>query len=106
MTSCENVDTACEIFTSTFLIIAKDCIPCTNVIIRPNDQPWMTAQIRQEIRKRRRLYHEYIRSKCANKLSRYKKQRNRVNTMIKYRKAHFFSNNNYMIDDLSTNNQK
>ena len=45
----------CNEFTTTFLIIAKDCIPTKEIIVRENDKPWLNNTLRQEIRIRDRI---------------------------------------------------
>ena len=45
----------CNEFTTTFLIIAKDCIPTKEIIVRENDKPWFNNTLRQEIRIRDRI---------------------------------------------------
>ena len=35
---CGSIDDACDVFTNTFLDIARECIPTKTVIIRPNDK--------------------------------------------------------------------
>ena len=51
----EDVDDMCNQFTKTFLELARECIPTKTVIVRYNDKPWFTSEIRKEIRIRDRL---------------------------------------------------
>ena len=44
------VDEACVKFTNTFSIFCKSCIPSKKVLIRPNDKPWFTSELRYNIR--------------------------------------------------------
>jgi hypothetical protein len=44
----------CNIFTDTFLRVARECIPTKMVTVRNNDRPWFNSELRREIRKRDR----------------------------------------------------
>ena len=50
-----SVDQACESFTDLFLKFCKERIPCKNVLIRQNDKPWFSSELRYNIRLRDRL---------------------------------------------------
>jgi len=52
----KSLDEACELFTSKFIELAKTCIPNNFVIVRPNDKPWYTSEIRLASRQRDRLH--------------------------------------------------
>lgn len=56
----ENVDEACTKFTNKFLSMARTCIPSKLVTIRPNDKPWMTSELRKNIRIRDRLHKKNL----------------------------------------------
>ena len=45
----------CNIFTDTFLRVARECIPTKMVTVRNNDRPWFNSELRREIRKRDRI---------------------------------------------------
>ena len=62
------------------------------VLIRPNDCPWFTSELRHNIRIRDRLRQKAISSKSEQDKFNYKKQRNRVNNMKKYAKENFMNN--------------
>ena len=69
----KDVDDLCEIFTVTFLNIARDCIPTKLVTIRKSDKPWFKNELRKEIRKRNRLRNKAIKSQKTADLVKYKK---------------------------------
>ena len=54
------VDGCCQNFTRVFLQFCKTCIPCRKVLIRPNDKPWFTSELRYNIRIRNRLRKKSI----------------------------------------------
>ena len=58
----DTVDVACESFVSTFLILARECIPSSFITIRPNDKPWYNSEIRRTSRQRDRHKHIAIRT--------------------------------------------
>ena len=86
LSNLEDVDVMCETFTKTILGIAKECIPTKTVTIRGNDKPWFNGQIRKEIRIRDRLSKKVLKSQRESDISKYKKQRNKVNNMKKMRR--------------------
>ena len=47
----------CEQLTDRLLSVAKDIIPNKTVIIRPNDKPWYSEDLRCQRRAKDRLYH-------------------------------------------------
>jgi hypothetical protein len=58
----ENIDLACELFTSTFLDIAKQCIPTYTALVRPKDKPWFNSEIRKTSRLMDRQFHKVLNS--------------------------------------------
>ncbi|MEW8548488.1 MAG: reverse transcriptase family protein [Candidatus Thiodiazotropha sp.] len=86
------VDESCKKFTNIFLDFCKRCIPSKKVLIRPNDKPWFTSELRYNIRLRDRLRNRAFQTGKISDLNRYKKQRNHVNNMKKYAKENFDNN--------------
>lgn len=104
--NCIDVDSACENFTREYLKMAKDCIPRRLITIRHYDKPWMTNELRKEIRKRDRLHKLLISRKTDTNLQNFKHQRNKVNNMKKYARQSFYENVNTIIDTLYTGDPK
>ena len=69
----KNIDDMCNIFTSSVIDIAKECIPSKLVTIRGNDKPWFTSQLRKEIRIRDRLRKRVLKNKREADIAKYKK---------------------------------
>ena len=78
-----SLDEACDLFTTTFMDLVKECIPCKKVCIRPDDQPWYDNAIRRLSRKRDRMKRTAKASKKSTDWSKYKNLRNYVNNMKK-----------------------
>ena len=72
------VDESCENFTKTFLRFCKTCIPCSNVLIRPNDKHWFTSKLKYNFRLRNRLRKKAFQTNSEADIQRYKNQRNHV----------------------------
>lgn len=104
--NCENIDSACQTFTYKYLNMAKECIPRRTITIRRTDKPWMTSELRTEIRKRDRLHTIYKNKKTESSLNKFKQQRNKVNNMKKYARQSFYENINTVIDTLYTGDPK
>ena len=82
-----SVDQACKNFTNKFLKICDECIPRKKVLIRQNDKPWFSSELRYNTKLRDRLRKTYFKSKRDSDRSKFKRQRNRVNNMLKYAKT-------------------
>ena len=81
------------------------CIPFNKVLIRPNDKPWFTSELRYNIRLRDRLRkHAFKTSNEIDKI-RYKTQRNRVNNMKKYAKDNYNNNLETIISSKDNGNK-
>ena len=97
----QSIDQNCSMFTDIFLNFCKECIPCKKVLIRPNDKPWFNSELRYNIRLRDRLRKRFFKSKSNTDRNSYKRQRNKVNNMIKYAKESFINR----IDDIICNQE-
>ena len=69
------------------------------VLIKPNDKPWFNSELRYNIRLRDRLRKRFFKSKSDLDRISFKRQRNKVNNMIKYAKESFINK----IDDFVCN---
>ena len=87
-----DIDSATEKFTSAILTAATTAIPKKTVRTRRNDKPWMTNELRRNIRKRDRLFKQAQRGQNtrhntdeANKTrwSKWRQQRNLVTALNK-----------------------
>ena len=54
----DNIDTACKLWTETFLNVARETIPNKTATIRPSDSPWFTSRLRTMRRKKLRLHNK------------------------------------------------
>ena len=71
-----DVDTACERWTATFLNLAREYIPNKTILIRPRDSPWYTCALRKLKRKVDSLYKKFKKRKSDQLWERYKAMRN------------------------------
>ena len=95
------VDEACYKFTDLFLKFCKYCIPFRKVLIRQNDKPWLNSELRYNLRLRDRLRKHSFKTKRKRDHISFKRQRNKVNNMIKYAKENFINK----IDDIFRNQE-
>ncbi len=84
-----SVDDASNIFTSKFIELAKQCIPCSQVTVRPNDKPWYDSEIRQTSKLRDKLRKKSIQFGRVDDWNKYKTTRNKVNNMKKHAREAF-----------------
>ena len=98
-----DLDEKCSLFNDKILQILEKHIPCKTVTVKENDKPWMTRELRNEIKHRNKLRKIYIRKKTPISQTKYKRSRNKVSNMIKYAREKFIENVDIMIDKNSTN---
>ncbi len=79
----QDIDDIVDIWTDTFISIAKECIPYTKIIVRPNDLPYMTTELRRQIRKKDRLFNQWVRTKNARHRDIYKTCRNETSLALR-----------------------
>ena len=72
------------------LDIAKVCIPNKVVLIRPNDPPWLTNEIKKHIRIRKRAYKKAKRTNLLTDWNKFKKIRNKVILLIRHTKQQHY----------------
>ena len=78
-----NIDIYAQNVTNEISKLAKKHIPNKTVKIRQSDPSWLTSEIKKMIRKRKRLYKQYKRSKCPADFENYKHLRNKTITEIR-----------------------
>ena len=72
--------------------------PVKEKLIRGNNKPFITKELRKEIFKRSRLKNKANKSGLQNDISLYKKQRNYVCSLVKNEKRKYFKNINITTD--------
>ena len=58
----DDINVAVKIFTDTLLATAQSCIPYKEIIVRSNEPPWLSNEIKRLIRKRKRAHKKAKRS--------------------------------------------
>ena len=82
-----NVDVYAQNVTDRILYLVNKHIPNKHVRIRKSDPPWLSNNIKQLMRKRKRLYDKYKRSKNQSDFNKYKQVRNEVTFAIRKAKS-------------------
>ena len=87
-----DIDTACQRWTDTIISVARNYIPNKVVLIRPNDSPWYTNDLRNMKRKVNRLFRKFKKKKTEPTWQAYKEIRNKYQKELtesetKYRKS-------------------
>ena len=75
-----DVDEATELFTTTLLDAAKQCIPCKSVRLK-RDKPWVTSELRKNMKKRDRLFKIARDRQTEYHWARWRAQRNIVTSL-------------------------
>ncbi len=58
----DNISTIVDTWTDTFLKMAKECIPYSEILVRPSDLPYMNSELRSLIRRKDRLFKMWSRT--------------------------------------------
>ena len=70
--------------------IASECIPNRYVRIRPSDPPWITSEIKRNIRKRKRAFRRAKRTDADSHWETVRKLRNNAVNSIRHSKRSYF----------------
>ena len=77
----KDIDEAATDFTARILDVARQCIPTKHIRLR-HDKPWVTADLRRQIRKRERLFNVARERKTDKQAwTRWRAQRNLVTNL-------------------------
>ena len=74
----------------TLIKASQNSIPSKVVTIRPNEHPWITCQIRNLIRKRKRTFRKYKKTQNLLFWEKFKKLRNQIVSNIRSSKKNYF----------------
>ena len=75
---------------TTVTAIAKKCIPNRCIKIKPSEPPWITTDIKRNIRKRKRAYKKVKRTNSESDWKQFKTLRNKVVQNIRDSKKLFY----------------
>ena len=67
----DNIDDTVDYFHNLLLKTCYEFIPTKNVIIRPQDKPWMTNEVRKKFRIRNRAHRNFKHSPSQENLLKY-----------------------------------
>ncbi len=84
-----DLETLVKIFNATVISICKKYIPCTIVKQSTNDKPWVTAELKCEIKQRNKYFQDAKRSGSYLLFEKFKTQRNKVNKLVRKAKEEY-----------------
>ena len=90
---CESVETAWIRWRAKPLYHAEQLIPRRRVHATIKPHPWMTPELRQEIKAKHSLYKSFKRTHISDAWEEFRKQRNRVGKLLKIAKSNFIEQN-------------
>ena len=85
----DNMNLISNTFEEVFTKSEENYIPKITFIVRPNDKPWMSSAIRNQMRKRDRLYDKAKSSKSPAHWQNYKNKRNEVIDLVRSAKSEY-----------------
>jgi hypothetical protein len=91
LTNINDIDILTDLFTAKLLEAASKSIPNKNVSIRPRDKPWMTNQIRREMRKRERFFKHWKKNLNPTNRLKFTQQRNIVIQLVRKAKNEYIT---------------
>ncbi|XP_060571562.1 uncharacterized protein LOC132729753 [Ruditapes philippinarum] len=77
-----DIDEHATLVSNKILELSKQYIPTRTIIVKPTDAVWITTQIKQLIRKRKKLYHRAKQTQNPLHWHSFKKLRNKVISLI------------------------
>lgn len=87
--TCTDLDTAWHEWKDQLMHIVRKHVPQVERSSAQRAQPWMTPTLKANIKEKHRLYHRLERSRTAENLEAYRKQRNSVSWMLRQAKSKF-----------------
>lgn len=101
----EDVDLKVYNITSSIINAGKQAIPNKVVTIRPGESPWITSRIKKIIRKRKRTFRKFKKTKEIGLFEKYKHLRNTVVKEIRISKENYFDKLEKLINNESSNSK-
>ena len=83
----DNVDKYASKFTDKILELTNKHVPNKIIKVRQSDPTWLTNEIKQLIRKKKRLYDKYKQTHSINDFEKYKQTGNKVTHAIRKSKS-------------------
>ena len=82
----DDINHATELWTHSILMIAREYIPCHNITVRPQDEPWINHDIKKTIRTRNAMYRRYQRTTQKEHWDTYNrvKAETKINTQVRW----------------------
>ena len=88
-----------QIIADAIFDAAEKSIPNKVVNIRPNDHPWIICNIKLLIRRRRRIYNKFKKTKILYIWNRFKTLRNTVTNLNRNSKQNYFNKLESLLTD-------
>jgi hypothetical protein len=86
----DDIDNYALNFSNTIIELTSKCVPNKTVTIKPDEPPWITNEIKKNIRARKRAYRKAKSSNHPNHWHKFKKLRNKTISLIrKSRQQHY-----------------
>ena len=87
-----DMNQATQLFTSAILDAARQSIPIKRIRIRQDDKPWLTSELKREIRKRNRLFRLAKQRQKDHDWHRWRVQRNEVTNLNRKTRDEYLKN--------------
>ena len=85
LVSCTSATDAAVQYTSKVLDMSRTFIPNRIILVRPQDKPWMTCELRREIRRRDRLIQKHkLMPNSLHRKNKWHDSRTKVNHLIRH----------------------
>jgi hypothetical protein len=98
----EDIDTSANNFTTTFINLAKQCMPNKQITVRPKDAPWINNEIRILIAEKDKIYKTARKKNTNDDWEKFRKCRNHLTSKIRERKLQYLKE----LDTLASNPEK
>ena len=82
-----------DAFDEVFYKLYAQCFPLKKIVLRTNHKPWINSEILNSIKRKNKLYKEYLKNPCLVTEKRYKLYRNRVHNDLRNAERKYIKSN-------------
>lgn len=82
-------------FSNTFISLYNDSFPVTTRCVktyRSNTKPWFTTALNRSVKRKAALYNKWIHSRESSDLTRYKKYKNKLTSLMRLAEKNYYNN--------------
>ena len=99
----DDINDASNYFSELFLNTCREFIPTKNITVRPREEPWVTNEVRRNLRKRNRAHKRWKRNTSQENFDLYTDARNNAELSKVQAKEAYYTNLSMRLTNPNTN---